>query len=90
MNDLDKRYVFEYLEDLIQVAIGELPFQMIDIVQVGTDFRFTLEHVTDGEVGFTLPIQVIYLHDRVVRILMEREIEHILDRLWGRLEDADH
>ena len=49
-----------------------------------TDFRFTLEHVTDGEVEFTLPIQVIYLHDSVVQIMIEKEIEQILDVLWGR------
>ena len=84
MTDLDKRRVYEYLSDLAEAAIGELPFQIVDIVQMKTDFRFTLEHVTDGEVAFTLPIQVIYLQDGVVQIMIEKEIEHILDVLWGR------
>ena len=38
-----------------------------------------------GIVQFTLPIQVIYLHDNVVQIMIEKEIEHILDCLWGTL-----
>ena len=86
MTDLDKRQLLEYLTDLTEAAIGELPFQVVDIVQVGTDFRFSLEHVMDGEVAFTLPIQVIYLYDGVVQILLEQEIEYLLDRMWGRLE----
>ena len=84
VNELNKRRVLEYLADLTEAAIGELPFQIIEIVQVGTDYRFALEHVTDGEVAFSLPIQVIYLHDNVVQILLEQEIDHILDCLWGR------
>ena len=83
MTDRDKHHVLEYLTDLTEAAIGELPFQIIDIFQVGTDYQFTLEHVTDGEVSFALPIQVIYLHDSEVQILLEQEIEHILDCLWG-------
>jgi hypothetical protein len=84
VSDPDKQRMLEYLTDLTEAAIGELPFQVFDIVQVGTDFRFTLEHVADGEVGFTLPIQVIYLHDCVVQIMLDKEIEHILDCLWER------
>ena len=84
VTDLDKRRVLEHLTDLTEAAIGELPFQIVDIIQIKTDFRFTLEHVTDGEVEFNLPVQVIYLHDGVVQIMMDREIEHILDMMWGR------
>ena len=77
------------LRNLATGAIGELPFRLVEVAQQDRLIIFTLEHVTDGVWGFTLPIKIVDLTNSVIRLLMNQEIDRTLDILWERVELDD-
>ena len=74
------------LQDLTERVIGELPFSVMEVSCQDGNFIFLLEHVTDGIWSFPLPLQIMDLTNGVLRLLIDQEIIHILDILWGRVD----
>ena len=76
----------ERLIDLVEAVIGELPLYLEGISELDDRLLFSLEHITDGDCWFTLPVQAMHLSDGALWVLVDREIERILDILWERVD----